>query len=280
MSHHHGYAFAYAHSKYDKILEDVGIQRTDIPSFITDRMPYFIDGGTLYINTWIGRDSKFVDSGLGIYIESYVAMFNEIFDMIEREHKDIELTFRFARQESIFDYTPKIKFQNLFHYDKVEAYLRNSMLKSRILICNGESHSNQSDNFDMTPLIHNLVETHPERLFIVTVPVEKQENYSNLVSASEITQVGDRQGYDGHDLNEIAYLSTYCRLIVGRPSGPFVFTHVLENYANPDLTWLSLSKTPQVSDLLYNFTWPVAKRLFTPATDTQNLYRRISEILK
>jgi hypothetical protein len=44
----------------------------------------------------------------------------------------------------------------------------------------------------------------------------------------------------GSDLNEISYLSTYCDAIVGRNSGPFLFTNTKENLASK--TFLAFSR--------------------------------------
>jgi hypothetical protein len=43
------------------------------------------------------------------------------------------------------------------------------------------------------------------------------------------------------DINEIAYLSTRAFLIMGKNSGPFMFTHIQENIMDPNKIFMSMS---------------------------------------
>jgi hypothetical protein len=43
------------------------------------------------------------------------------------------------------------------------------------------------------------------------------------------------------DINEIAYLSTKAFLIMGKNSGPFMFTHIQENILDPNKIFMSMS---------------------------------------
>jgi hypothetical protein len=54
-------------------------------------------------------------------------------------------------------------------------------------------------------------------------------------------------GATGGDINEIAYLSTHAEVIVGKNSGPFMFTHVWDNIMNPNKAFVSLSHRPSDS---------------------------------
>jgi hypothetical protein len=44
------------------------------------------------------------------------------------------------------------------------------------------------------------------------------------------------------DLLEISYLSTFCDVIVGKNSGPYVFCETFTNYNNPNKTFVSFNR--------------------------------------
>lgn len=102
-----------------------------------------------------------------------------------------------------------------------------------VLFCNNQFQSAQGVNFDMDALLMNLATAYPDIQFYVT-------NSSN-VRASNIMYMKDITGEIGNDMNEISYLSTKCKVILGRNSGPHTYCFVKENLLNPKKSFITFA---------------------------------------
>jgi outer membrane translocation and assembly module TamA len=88
-----------------------------------------------------------------------------------------------------------------------------------------------------------LAKAHPDISFVCTQKFDDEENIpGNIFFTDDIF----RDVQDG-DINEIAFLSTRAFLIVGKNSGPYMFTHVKENICDPNKIFVSLSHEPSES---------------------------------
>jgi hypothetical protein len=74
----------------------------------------------------------------------------------------------------------------------------------------------------------------PNDIFICTTRDRWDSELNNIVFTDDIFQ-------QECDINEIAYLSTKCTLIVGKNSGPYMFTHIKENIIDSSKIFISLS---------------------------------------
>ena len=215
--------YYYAHGKNPKILRDIPkLQFTEVtPEMQPMKTCYAIDD-TYYINTWIGRDGKYVLPGIGCVVEMLYRMHN---DML-RQSGLSPLT------KPILDYIPNIDYAyyNTMNISKwVTAHS-----ERKIYISNGPVQSNQAKNFDMNGAIASVAIKHSACAFIVTQLV----NFSlpNVYYLGDIVQ--DSEGFD---LNEASYLSTFCDTIIGRNSGPHVFAQVKSNWLDRDKLILSFT---------------------------------------
>jgi len=174
----------------------------------------FKKNNKIYINTWIGcDDKKHLMYGNGCNAESNKSLYKKIFNF---------LNLNFPEK---FHFIPKINY-NAFKIDNIKQHIEQTKNKKRILFCNGLAHSGQSINFPM----FNLINLACEKNYIVYYTNREPFNISNdaLFTTSLI-------GKSAPDLNEISYLSTFCDVIVGRSSGPHVYTFVEENINRKNL---------------------------------------------
>ena len=106
----------------------------------------------------------------------------------------------------------------------------------KVLISNANVQSGQAVNFDFIPAIQELATRHPKTMFILT---NKESSINlklnNIIYSSDIIKTSNM------DLNENAYLGTFCDIIVGRASGPFTFCFNQDILFNRDVKMISFS---------------------------------------
>lgn len=232
------YNYFYAHSKNKRMFEDIpNLKYSVIKSFMHGMSPFVIGGANdLYFNTWIGRDGKHVLPGIGVTINEYIKMFN---DSIKG------LPGQFALNQLPLvpkSFMPTIDFDKLKFKNRVDAWLDAHLYDPLVLISNGNTQSNQAKNFNFDPIAESLARKYPWIHFILTQP--------STIRAKNIFYTKDFiRADDAFDLNEISYLSTYVNMIVGRSSGPYVFTQVKENLENPNRIFLSFTYNKNSTDL-------------------------------
>ncbi len=250
------YVFYYAHSKSPRMFADIPIKYAKLQDFMQNDRPFIIgQNNDLYINTWIGRDPKYVLPGIGCILKNYIVMFQEILKQIGLK----PLTKTEADYVPTFDYS---KFEIQGVKDFITSYGKNN----NILISNGDAWSAQAINFSFTPAIIRLVERFPHHKFIIT---EAIDNYSapNLFYSGDITKTSD-----GFDLPEISYLSTFCNLIIGRASGPQVFAQVKENIFDKNKIFLIFSKHVNSAKLTSSDVLRLSKLYHSSTTDVDKVY--------
>lgn len=254
------YEYFYAHGKNPLILKDMeNIISTEVTSIMDAGRAIYQNGNDLYVNTWIGRDSEYVLPGIGCVLPKYHEMYNEMLQVAG---------FRRLHFDAI-DYLPVINYK-YFDLDGVNSYIEKDINK-KVLICNGLVQSSQAENFDFEPIIKDIAARFPDISFIVAN--RTGVNLPNIFFTGDITKV------IGFDLNEISYLSTFCDVIVGRSSGPFLFSQTKGNWMNPNKTFLSFTYRRTGANIVLDL--PVlAKKLWCPCISTpENISERIAEVL-
>jgi len=253
--------YYYAHGKPLRILADMPeLQFTDVTEVMDPRHAAIITDNVLYINTWIGRDGKYVLPGIGCVVESLYYMHNEILNSLGFE----------PLQKEIFDYVPSLNY-SYYNISEIDDFL-NSHTNRKVIISNGPVQSHQADNFDMTPAIEMISMTFPEISFIITNPADVQND--NIFFTSDIIKTDD-----GFDLNEISYLSLFCDTQVGRNSGPHVFSQVRENWLDKHKATLSFTYRKEASHFVYQL--PVKMQKFwSSATDTVTVHDAMSRVIQ
>lgn len=252
--------YFYSHLKSPDLISDIPNLQFFPPTVVMNSMsPFIKEPGTLYINTWIGRDSRYVLPGIGCTIEENYKMFNEILG-----------AFGHRLTLPVISYIPKIEYA-YYNIDNVKRFV-NSHISGKVLICNGPVRSAQAHNFDFTPVIINLVTLYRDIEFIITEKIDFSAD--NLHTTDEVVR-----SKSVCDLNEVSYLSTFCDVIVGRSSGPFLFCQTYQNWMDLSKVFLSFSYKITGANIVHKL--PVlAKKMWSPDTETDAVTARIEEAIQ
>jgi hypothetical protein len=195
--------------------------------------PYYYEGGTNYVmlhNMW-----------------SY------IYDKINEHFKtNIEI------KEDKEYYFPTIEYKKFPSIVNIDDHINKNPGRFRILISNGRINSKQSFKGNMSEVICALALLNPDVEFIVTSPVK--DTPKNVILAEDI--IGESLHYEFYryisrynlpkicDLPELSYLSSFCKIIVGKNSGPFVFAMTKQNLMDKNKTFISFDNGGHYADFV------------------------------
>jgi hypothetical protein len=232
------FTFEYLHKNAEKLTAELGISLMGSPDDLDNKTPFYQDEDTLFVNTWVGCNwdvfCKYGGINMNTLYEEWTGIvdtINETFGTSVKLHKDKE------------DYLPRISY-NALSIAGVDQYVNSTIGVRKVLVCNNVPQSNQSFSSDMKEHILPFAEMYPDTHFICT-------NKFDTEGAANILFTGDIVGpvTDG-DLQEISYLSTYCDVIVGKNSGPYVFCETYDNYMDDAKTFVSFNtKHPDYEDV-------------------------------
>ena len=204
----------------------------DLPPQITDTVPVLDIGTTLYVNTWVGV------YGASIFPEgqehaNYVSL-NKMWMHIHFLFKEL-LGIELVQTLNVAEY---IATTDWAYYDLSPAERWLGQHENVAIICNGKVHSTQSRLGAMQTIVRELSRDFPDINWVCTskIDIDEFENKHNVFFTDDIFA-----GVEDGDINEIAFLSTRAFLIVGKNSGPFMFTHLQENLLDPNKIFVSLS---------------------------------------
>lgn len=248
----------YAHGKNPKILLDLPVhqfhinmiqQDIDNPKIKIKETDRFV-----YVNTWIG--AYFEPNGECTLPFSY-GMYKQIYAAINRIYGTSLSLGPINEYYSTIDYTK-------FNVSNVDLFLKETPQK-KVLFSNGPGLSNQSVyNDNMADIIRSFANKFPNIKFIST------ENVG-------VSYTGDIIRAEGSDLIEIAYLSHFCDLIVGRSSGPFSYSLTKENVMNPSKTFLCFGD--RQTDVFTYGTQVPSRQIFEKFTTIDSLVATIEKEL-
>jgi hypothetical protein len=219
-----GITFKYAHDNHPNIVSDLNCEHVPLSAIhpIGTFTPLAQVENTLYINTWVG-------CWIGKHLkEKDHANFYCLHDMWKEFYQALNLEMKgdYSR------YHPSIDFQK-FDLTEANHYFLRSNPKEFILICNGVQQSEQSSMGDMQNIIFELATRFPEKDFLMTYKVD--------VELPNVTYTDDLFNAHIGNLNQIAYLSQFTKLIIGKNSGPFSYAHIKENMNNYQKTFMCFS---------------------------------------
>ena len=201
-------------------LDQPLLTQIDLEKWMDELKPFVISpSGEVAVNLWIGRDySRYViDPGKGIYIENHFRMHNDIRG---------ELGLKPLPGTSD-DYWP----------DVLGDLCTPTTGRNSVLICNGPVTSDQAENFDFTRAIIQSAARYPNVTFYATQRLEvPTPGLPNLVFTDDLFK-------ERSDLPEISILSRSCRIIVGRKSGPHVWSQSRTNWLDSEKVFVSFTRT-------------------------------------
>jgi hypothetical protein len=251
--------YIYSHVKNERIFADIDIGYMWPKELMRRDKAYIRGKDTLYINMWIGRNPAYVLPGIGCTLERYFDMYNDI--LRELGHRRLS--------GNVLDYLPAVDY-TYYNIDRVYDFVGQGADR-KVFIDNCKVLSKQSDNFDMTPAIDEISNEFPDIDFIVST--KKDLEKPNIYYTEDIIQSPDK-----FDLNEIAFLSTYTDTIIGRASGPHVFTMNKENIMDGSKANLTFSNSPNCTHLVFNTAIPIRKH-WSGAKDTRGVVQKMTEVI-
>jgi hypothetical protein len=242
--------YFYAHKHNKRMFNDI----ENLTSVSVEELPRLSSKTALMINTWIGQNGL----KYGCTVESNYQMYNDILGELG-QLPGVPL-----------DYLPTIDFTK-FEIDGVNAFIKHADAK-KVLICNGDVLSGQAMNFSFNRPIYLLASGHLDYSFIVTkrTPV----NLPNVFYTEDITKTSD-----GFDINEISYLSIFCKVIVGRYSGPHTCTQVKENWFDPSKRLVTFTYREPGCSFTHSPEVKI-KQFWSNAVDNVPVYNKIIEAIE
>jgi hypothetical protein len=145
-----------------------------------------------------------------------------------------------------------------------------------VLLCNGQPMSGQTN---MPPgafeaAMQPIIDAHPETLFLVTNEETHRFSGANVIGTRTIICRTDC------DLPEVAYLSGFCDVIIGRGSGPYSFSLLSENLLSPDKTFVCFTDDRRVADWVYMSDAVKAKILWSNHYQVESMRALVEGVLK
>lgn len=208
---------SYSHRNHPGILADIPTMTfNQVPLNFSEHEGVIIRGDTILINTWYAQRRFHYMNTYGISFDCLYVMFDEVC----KNHFGFSLS---NIEPDPTKWFPKIDFS------KFEIGTAKSILDAKpgpaVLVANGQALSGQADNFPMLPVIANLANKYHGITFILTNHEAGFDSarYPNITYSSSIIKK------NGFDLNENAFVSTYCDTIIGRASGAYTFAFVQDN---------------------------------------------------
>jgi hypothetical protein len=226
--------YGYAHKSHHDVVKDLPAEYIHIDTLpeLQQSYKFLEDENCVYVNTWIG--SWGWDSGVMLHGEQHAnwpslhRMFTQIYNFLNT-HNGMQLNM----SPDITEYMAKINW-SAYNINPADEFLSQHQGKRLHLFCNGPVRSTQSDLSNMQVSIELAAASCPNDIFICTTRDRWDSELNNIVFTDDIFQ-------QECDINEIAYLSTKCTLIVGKNSGPYMFTHIKENIIDSSKIFISLS---------------------------------------
>lgn len=258
-----GVEFEYYHLNHPDIVKDLPVTYRPLEELphITHmtRIAESDSKETLYINTWVGCwQGALFPYGEHINNQRLHAIWTKYFDY---------LGLRIGDQS---EYLPTIDFKA---YDIKAAYdfVQQSLLTNEkiVIFCNGSANSGQSRVSDFGSVIARLAKEFPNKRFLLTSAIDGL-SAPNIYLANEVLP-------SKSNLNQIAYISQFSELIVGKNSGPFTWCQFKNNLLDSQRTFFNFSVLP--TDCPTGGSRYLARCLYSAATEDARIYELIRDVL-
>jgi hypothetical protein len=248
------FVFQYLHFNHPKVNKDLDIPLIGNPSNLNHKDKFIPRGSnTLLVNTWIGVWGD-TQGYMGVNLDSLLMSWGHIYEHIN-EYFGTKLSINTEKEY----YIPSLD-TSFFNIKSIDNFIQQNKGK-KVLVCNGIPMSNQSFAGDMSEILIPTADKYKDITFICTKKFSTDKN--NILFTDDIIQDSDLHDFNAPwhdrqqnncDLNEISYLSTFCDVIIGKNSGPFVFCETKENFMNPNKTFISFTKW-QTESLSHNINY-------------------------
>ena len=208
----------YQHFNSPRLLRDVNVQYRTLEAPLGEfdnRTTLHTVKDTMYINTWIGN---YLHLGDGLNWPTYHKMFKEIYRFIfDETDKEIALG-------PVEYYIPEIRYE---YFDIPDV----TIPENTVIISNGRCLSGQSDIDTIDSLIPAILDNTDCNIILT--------HFAN-VNSDRVFYTNTLTERVGNDLNEISWIASQCKYIIGRNSGPFCFMNTKSILNDPDKTVISI----------------------------------------
>lgn len=220
----------YAHKNNLALLKDINVTPAPhlLPNLSTD--PIFIgdkNSDQVFLNTWYAADKFSAMNRYGLSFDCLYSIFNHFTkNILEMDLSEI--------RSNPMDFFPDINF-SMYDINNIDSWATKNINVRKVFISNGPTLSGQGSAVNFTPVLNYLAKKYKDIMFITTSYDPALQGCSNVINSVDII------GRAGFDLNENAYLSTKCNLILGKSSGPFTFSFIKKNLFEIGQTFISFS---------------------------------------
>ena len=220
--------FTFSHFNAPDLLGDIPNLKYDNISVknVKDSDNLVRIGNDIYINSWYCQQSWKYFKHYGLTIDCLYMAYNDTckeiwgFDLKSISNDPI-------------DFFPTIDYSKYF-INNAQNWIKNHP-EEKIMVENGKALSGQANNFPITPIIIELANKYADKTFILTTP-EDIKLPNNIVYSHDIIKKNDK------DLNEVSFLGSYCKTIIGRASGVFTFNLTKEHLFKKNIKFICFSK--------------------------------------
>ena len=217
--------FAYAHNNEHIFGGSIKENKTLLKG-LDKWEPFIKSGNDIFINTWYGAKKR-------AFINKETISFSCLYSLFEYTCKHALNVNLKDIHSNPREFYPSIDYK-LYKTDTIDDFMEKYKDNKKVLVCNGDAQSFQAKNFDMMPAIRAVAKKHKNILWLVT--------NKNIKTAGNIIYTPDIIQKTGRDLNENAYISTFCDLVVGKLSGSHTFSLIKDNLFNRKMVMLSFFK--------------------------------------
>lgn len=231
---HTGLPCFYHHRRDPRLLADIPLTHLG-PQDNWIAHGSYVANNALYINTWYGAaHNRYRLPGADDLVT---------FDTLYRLFNDATksyLGFPLSDIGEPIDFLPEVDF-NEFSVIKASEFIHARPHTKRALFDTVRCLSGQAVNFPMLPVLHDVALQRPDVTFYYTWPGPEPHRVlpENALWTREVH--GVRKGCD---LNENAYISTFCDLVVGRRSSTYTFCLLRRNLVERPVQFLAFARLP------------------------------------
>jgi len=201
--------YYYYHKNNPKILSDIENLKS-ISDLDLIQSPIDVK-----ISTWIGQFS-WDDKG-NFFSPFYGCNFPSYYEVMKKVYHGLGIADKI---KPITHYIPTINYSK-YSIENIEKYFSKNTQR-HVLLCNNKVASSQAPNDPMNSMIEQLA----CRFANITFIISNKNNLEEILKKDNIVYAQDiiRDATIDFDMNEISYIGTQCDVIVGRSSGPYVFS--------------------------------------------------------
>lgn len=256
--------FEYFHLNHPDIIKDLPVKYRPLEEMTSithmTRIAEDPATSTLYINTWVGCwQGALFPYGEHINNQRLHAIWTKYFEYLGLPIDGPE------------KYLPTIKFDDYYDIKAAYDFVQQSLMTNEkiVIFCNGSANSGQSGVGDFGTVIAKLAKEFPRKRFLVTSPIDGLSG-NNIYYANDVMPLAS-------NLNQIAYISQFAELIVGKNSGPFTWCQFRNNLFDSYRTFFNFSVLP--TDCPSGGSKYLARCLYSPVTDETRIYELIQDVL-